>query len=237
VRPPEFGGAGWQRGVRAPARALTGIVGAILLLAAGCAPGTGEGRRQPSGGAGAGQSAEVVRLTVAPSRDRPRYVREDWQPHGWADDDGDGCNTREEVLIAESRSPVQRHGRCKVLSGDWLDPYTGLTTTSPSDLQVDHLVALADAHRSGGWAWPAAKKMAFANDLSDPELLNAVSGDENERKADDGPDRWLPPNRAYRCSYVSAYARIKAKWSLTVTPDQNAALARALKECPSNTAG
>ena len=135
--------------------------------------------------------------------------------------------------MAESRTAVQRrHMGCKIVGGDWLDPYTGLRTTSPADLQVDHLVALADAHRSGGWAWPSSKKVSFANDLSDAALLNAVSGPENERKADDGPDEWLPPNPGYRCSYVAAYARIKARWDLTVTARQHEAIVRVMRECP-----
>ena len=210
------------------------VLMAVGMLAAACAPITGDDS-PPPGAAEGGAGSEVVRLRVAPpARDGPPYVRDQWQPHGWADADGDGCNTREEVLLAESQRPVQRRAPgCRILSGDWLDPYTGLRTASPGDLQIDHLVALADAHRSGGWSWPSSKKVSFANDLGDPDLLNAVSGQENERKSDDGPDQWMPPNRGYRCSYVSAYARIKARWGLTVTAGQHEAIVRVLKGCPS----
>ena len=65
--------------------------------------------------------------------------------------------------------------------------------------------------------------MAFANDLVDADELNAVWGPENERKADYGPDRWLP-HAAFRCTYVAAYSRIKARWDLIVTPAQWAAI-------------
>lgn len=217
------------------ARAAFGLVASIVaLLLTGCVSVTPP-PEEPVQGAPAPQSSQLVRLRVeSPAKGRPRYVRDEWQPHGWADADSDGCNTRQEVLISESRAPVQRREPgCKILTGDWLDPYTGVSTGSPAELQIDHLVALADAHRSGGWAWPAAKKVAFANDLSDAEMLNAVSGRENERKADDGPDRWSPPNSAFKCAYVAAYARIKAKWDLSVTPDQNAAIGRLWKGCPS----
>lgn len=77
-----------------------------------------------------------------------------------------------------------------------------------------------DAHASGGWAWPAERKVEFANDLVDVDELNAVWGSENERKADYGPDRWLPPDPGAWCWYVNAYARVKARWDLTVTPAQ-----------------
>lgn len=146
--------------------------------------------------------------------ERFRYVRDEWQPHGWADADGDGCNTREEVLVAESAVTVRLGPGCKVLADEWDDRYTARRMTTPPELQIDHLVALSDAHASGGWAWPADKKVAFTNDLSDADHLNAVWGPENQRKADDGPDRWLPPNPQFRCAYVAAYARIKARWGL-----------------------
>lgn len=155
-----------------------------------------------------------------PAPQRPRYERGQWQPHGWADEDANGCNTRAEVLLAEAVAPVTRTGVCRITAGEWEDRYTGRRVSDPAELQIDHLVALSDAHASGGWAWPAERKVAFANDLADADELNAVWGPENERKADDGPDRWLPPNPAFRCAYVAAYSRIKARWDLTVTPTQ-----------------
>ena len=168
-------------------------------------------------------TGELARPRVAePDAGRSRYDRDVWQPHGWADADGDGCNTREEVLLAEGRA-VQTGPGCKILAGEWADRYTGRQVTSPAQLQIDHLVALSDAHASGGWAWPAERKVRFANDLVDVDELNAVWGPENERKADYGPDRWLPDPGA-RCWYVSAYARVKARWDLTVTPAQWAAI-------------
>jgi len=172
----------------------------------------------------------LARPRVAmPEAGRPRYERERWQPHGWADADGDGCNTREEVLLSQGRG-VQTGPGCKILAGEWVDRFTGRRTTSPAELQIDHLVALADAHRSGGWAWPDSRKEAFANDVDDGEL-NAVWGPENQAKDDDGPDRWLPPNPEARCWYVSTYARIKAQWDLTVTPLQWAAIERVWSGC------
>jgi hypothetical protein len=182
--------------------------------------------RPPSGPPG-----ELARPRIAePDVARPRYVRDDWQAHGWADADGDGCNTREEVLIAQSRTPVATGAGCKILAGEWLDPFTGRTSTVASQLEIDHLVALADAHRSGGWAWPPERKVAFVNDLDSPEL-HAVWGAENQAKADDGPDGWLPPNQAWRCTYVAAYADVKARWDLTVTSAQWEAVERVWLGC------
>ncbi|MFP5281819.1 MAG: hypothetical protein ACLGIF_00020 [Actinomycetes bacterium] len=119
---------------------------------------------------------------------------------------------------------------CKVLAGEWFDPYTGRVLTSADQAQIDHLVALGDAHRSGGWAWPPERKVAFANNLDDPAELNAVWGAENQRKADFGPDRWLPVE-GFRCEYVASYARIKADWGLTVTSSEWAAIERVWSGC------
>lgn len=162
---------------------------------------------------------------------RRAYNRDEWDDRGWADDDGDGCNTRAEVLEAESYGPLTRKANCTVLTGEWRDPYTGRSYTDAAAVQIDHLVALSDASDSGGWAWSADRKRAFTNDLDDAWSLNAVSGAENQRKADYGPDAWLPPATQFRCTYVAAYAGIKARWGLTVTPAQWAAIERVWANC------
>lgn len=179
----------------------------------------------------ASELTELPHLEVVEPMQIPRYDRDDWQPNGWADEDGDGCNTRAEVLIAETTSTPEITRPCKVVFGDWSDAFSGFTTTTPAKLEIDHLVALADAHRSGGWAWPPAKKLAYANDLSDPDHLNAMLGSENQRKADDGPDGWLPKEVTSRCRYVHAYARIKQRWKLSVTPAQWQALVVEWRKC------
>src|SRR5690606_28748554 len=102
------------------------------------------------------------------------YDRDEWLP-SWADADNDCQNTRHEVLIAEADGPLTySSGGCTVTSGAWHDPYTGLTFTNPSDIDIDHMVPLADAHRSGGWKWTTATKRQYANDLTHPETLIAV---------------------------------------------------------------
>jgi hypothetical protein len=211
----------------------------LLLGLVGCLPGAIP-LAAPSSQTGPEASAtgELARPRVA-ERDpgRPRYVRDDWQPHGWADIDGDGCNTRAEVLLEEATGPVARTGRCTITAGEWEDRYTGRRVTVPAELQIDHLVALSDAHASGGWAWSPEQKVSFTNDMSDPDELNAVWGPENQRKADEGPDGWLPPEASFRCAYVAAYMRIKARWDLTVTPSQSAAATDVWSACMTPAAG
>ena len=136
------------------------------------------------------------------------------------------------MLIAEADGPLTYGaGNCTVTLGVWNDPYTGSTFTLPSDLDIDHMVPLADAHRSGGWQWSTTKKRAYANDLDHPETLIAVDDGSNSSKSDKSPDQWLPPNGAYRCTYAIEWVTVKATWALTVTAAERAALVSNLATC------
>ena len=63
---------------------------------------------------------------------------------------------------------------CSFLSGNWIDPYSGLEITDATTLDIDHLVPLKEAHESGGFAWDTEKRRSYANDLVDPDCLIAV---------------------------------------------------------------
>ena len=135
----------------------------------------------------------------------------------WVDADGDSCDTREEVLIAESTSKAQvdPYG-CKVIEGDWFSPYEGATYNQPSSLDVDHMVPLKEAWDSGAWSWTASQRQAFANDLSDPRPLIAVLNSQNRSKSDKDPSNWIPPRTSYLCTYLANWVAIKAHWKLSM---------------------
>lgn len=134
----------------------------------------------------------------------------------WADLDGDGCDTRQEVLRAESLEPVQSDPMgCPVLAGRWTSVYDGVTTGDPSELDIDHVVALKEAWDSGAWAWTPVQRIAFANDLTDPRTLVAVSASSNRSKGDRDPSNWLPPAED-PCRYVADWVAIKARWGLSM---------------------
>ena len=135
----------------------------------------------------------------------------------WIDANGNGCDTREEVLIAESQSKpqVDAYG-CKVIEGDWLSPYDNVMHTNPSNLDIDHMVPLKEAWDSGAWNWTAAQRQTFANDLSDPRALIAVTAGQNRSKSDRDPSNWIPPQKSYVCTYLSEWVAIKARWNLSM---------------------
>lgn len=177
--------------------------------------------------------ATDARAFLAPLRidDQPspgvRYDRDDWG--GWADIDGDGCNGRQQALIASSISPAQvdPYG-CTVVAGDWLSAYDGVATSDPSDLDVDHLVALSDAHTSGGWQWSAARRRQYAND---PLNLWPVSASSNRSKGDKGPHEWRPRRTEVWCDYAIRWVQVKVGWGLTATTPERDALGSMLSDC------
>ena len=135
----------------------------------------------------------------------------------WIDANGNGCDTREEVLIAESQSKAQvdAYG-CKVIEGDWLSPYDNVKYTNPSELDIDHMVPLKEAWDSGACNWTAAQRQTFANDLSDPRALIAVTAGQNRSKSDRDPSNWIPPQKSYICTYLSEWVAVKARWKLSM---------------------
>ena len=151
----------------------------------------------------------------------------------WIDADGDCQDTRQEVLLAQSLQPVVLDGRgCRVVSGRWFDPYTGQTFTEPGDLDIDHFIPLAEVHRSGGDIWTARQREEYANDLSHPDVLIAVSASANRSKRDRDPAQWLPPNLDYRCAYVETWLAVKSIWRLEKDAREEQAIAQVLAECP-----
>ena len=166
---------------------------------------------------------------VVAERHRGGYHR-DLFGDGWTITDG--CTTRQHVLADEAVTG-HRVG-CDVVGGDWVDWYTpGAPHISDSaQLDIDHLVPLAHAWQAGAWAWDPQQRLAFANDLTNPATLTAVSATENRAKADAPPDAWQPPNRSARCAYAIDWIATKTAWALTVTRPELDALDRMLDTCP-----
>lgn len=154
-------------------------------------------------------------ITVVVGTTIPTYDRDTWGR--WVDGDRDCQDTRQEVLIAESEVPVtfvDPLKPCRVATGRWTDPYTGSVTTSPADLEIDHTVALEEAHQAGGWAWTTEQKKAYYNDLDNPEHLQAATVSANRSKGSRGPTEWLPTNIAFRCEYLRRRVKILIKYKL-----------------------
>lgn len=154
----------------------------------------------------------------------------------WSDLDKDGCDTRAEVLKAESLvSPQIGSDGCDVVAGDWLSSYDGVRTSDPSHIDIDHVVSLKEAWDSGAWAWVPERRIAFGNDASDGRTLNAVSAGSNLAKGEADPSNWLPIDDAV-CQYLSNWISIKARWSLLMDESEIGRIRNLLKgDCQGTT--
>ena len=214
------------------ARALPLVIAALLLTTA-CA----EFLATPTATVApietiAPPTAGSLSIAVAPvPANIPAYDRGDWRH--WTDEDSDCQDTRQEVLIQESASHVEYKDsdRCRVASGEWSGPYTGERFTDPRNLDIDHMVPLGNAHRSGGWDWNEDLKRQYANDLSYSGHLIAVQSSANRAKGADGPEEWRPPDQDYWCRYAIDWIAIKNEWGLTATAAEAAALSDMLSTC------
>lgn len=151
----------------------------------------------------------------------------------WVDLDRDGCDTRAEVLTRDSSSLVQRDPyRCRVVEGDWYSVYDGWEETLPSEIDIDHVVALKEAWDSGAWDWSPTARRLFANDVTDPRTLRAVSDDSNRAKSDKDPSNWLPMS-SFVCTYLGDWVSIKVRWNLSMDQSEFGRVRNLLtSECP-----
>ncbi|BBH70436.1 hypothetical protein ACTI_71210 [Actinoplanes sp. OR16] len=165
-------------------------------------------------------------LTVAAEANAGTYDR-DLFPH-WITISGT-CNTRETVLKRDGSSVVTSSA-CAATSGSWYSPYDGATWTAASDLDIDHVVPLAEAWRSGASAWTTSKRQSFANDLTRPQLI-AVTDNVNQSKGDQDPSTWQPSVTSYKCTYARMWIAVKYYWALKLQSAEKTALQTALNTC------
>lgn len=179
---------------------------------------------------GVSGAAAIEQLRIAPEGPRTGY-RPALFPH-WVDGDGDGCDTREEVLVAESTVPAETDpAGCAVLTGRWLSVYDEVTTDRPRDLDIDHVVALGEAWDSGAAAWDTPRRRAFANDLDEGAALIAVTASSNRSKNDRDPAEWRPPRPEAWCGFAQAWVTVKVRWDLGADEAEAAALRDMLAAC------
>jgi hypothetical protein len=208
-----------------------------LATAAGCTPVSSAGSAGPTSSAargsgsagdapGSGSAAtQLAKLTIDKPASMKGYSRTEF-PH-WRST-GANCDVRDSVLKRDG-TKVKLSG-CNVVAGTWKSLYDGVVITSPTKIDIDHMVPLADAWRSGAAAWTTEKRGDFANDLKDPQLV-AVSASSNRAKGDQDPSTWKPKATSAWCVYAKDWIAVKTAWKLTVTTAEKAALTDMLEKC------
>jgi hypothetical protein len=168
--------------------------------------------------------AGVKALKVAPER-HTGYQRSSF--HLWDDADHDCRDTRAEVLASESTRATT--GSCTIRTGRWVSSYDGVVVTTAGQLDIDHLVPLAEAWESGARSWSAGKREAYANDLAESRTLIAVTAHANRSKGDRDPSEWQPLKN--RCTYLSSWVAVKLRWGLSINRAEKRSLLMAIPRC------
>ena len=151
----------------------------------------------------------------------------------WVDADGDGCNTRNEVLIAEADDPVTVGSGCSLSGGRWFSYYDRVSWTNTSDVDIDHMVPLAEAWDSGARTWTSTQRELYANDLGDSRSLVGVTDNVNQAKGDQDPATWMPTYD--KCRYLREFVAVKLRWRLTVDSAERSALQSLSSGCTNTT--
>jgi hypothetical protein len=194
-----------------------------------------------------GQSATQVlsTLTVGVKSD----VSSDRKSHQWNKVDGKTGNyTTRDLVLERDMSNVTYNSRGNVNTGILLEPYTGKTihfqrgqsnkteggsaSNRDGGIQIDHVVAYAEAYRSGLDKLDFQQRDTYYND---PDVLLVSQAEANNVKKDGTIAEWKPSNQAFQCDYASLQIGIKAKYGLMVDQKEHDKLAQVLASCPTET--
>jgi hypothetical protein len=177
---------------------------------------------------------QLALLTVKAAGPMVTYERDNFGAP-WQDTDHNRCDTRDDILRRDLTQIVYKpRSTCVVVSGTLRDPHTGETILfkrgpkTSGAVQIDHVVALGNAWRTGASTWTDARRLAYAND---PTVLLAVDGPANEAKGDSDASEWLPANRRFDCACVARQLAVKAKYRLWPTKPEHDAISRVLRTC------
>jgi hypothetical protein len=201
-------------------RLLSVTVAAVLVAVLGWATPAAAHHVLPPGipSTSAAQS-QLNSLTVRPKNSGSGYDRSLF-PH-WVTVQTP-CDAREYVLRRDGHT-VTVDGSCRATSGRWSSEYDGVWSSNASDFDIDHMVPLYDAWRSGANGWTTAQRRDFANDVRAPQLW-AVTASSNRSKGDRDPSAWMPPRTAIHCDYVKSWVNVKYRYNLSVTSAERSAI-------------
>ncbi|MGI2025633.1 GmrSD restriction endonuclease domain-containing protein [Shewanella glacialipiscicola] len=156
---------------------------------------------------------------------KSNYNRSDY-PH-WSDLDGNGRNTRQDLLATLSTVPVSYSSNERTVTrGRWISSWTGGIYINPRELEIDHTVALGYAHARGGKYWSLEQREIFAND---PRNLQAVEGALNRQKGAAGITEWLPPKN--QCQYIARFHRIMLTYKLSYYDKERVKVNELISKC------
>ena len=154
-------------------------------------------------------------------------------PGDWVAASADCRDVSEQVLVARSAVPITWADQleCVVDGGLWTDRYLGSNLESIIEVEVEPLVPVENVHLSGGADWTLDTRQAYLADIEHPPTLHIVAAEGGHNPRAQGPDAWRPSNRNSWCAYAVDWVAVKARWELTVTDAEAAALDDMLQTC------
>ena len=256
------GGAGTRpapEAARPPAAAAAENVASSAEAGGGPRPATEDPERPPAGQTGVDkpavsrpESAEVA--APQPAKETADGDEEAPAEPAVADTSlpADGAEPQEEPVQSQEqpRAPPQISLRVAPESGapydraEYGDHRSGLcrremtgafTGVAIDRCNVDHVVALKEAHESGGHAWSADKKRAFSQDPANHLAARAcVNQSKCSRDAAEWTPAWIAQSSAcgggYRltaagyCKFIRITVAVKLKYGLSADRDEKAVL-------------
>ncbi|MEU4606287.1 HNH endonuclease family protein [Kribbella sp. NPDC023972] len=171
-------------------------------------------------------ASQLASLSVKTEGSTTGYSR-DLFPH-WITQSGT-CDTRDQVLKRDG-SGVTVDSQCEPTAGRWYSVYDATWVVGDSSVDIDHIVPLAEAWKSGANTWSTSRRQQFANDLSVSQLI-AVSASSNRSKGDKDPSAWKPPNASVHCIYAREWIWVKHTYSLSLQSAEKTALQQMLGTC------
>ena len=171
-------------------------------------------------------ATQLAGLTVRTEGSTSGYSR-DLFPH-WITQSGT-CDTRDQVLKRDG-SGVTVDSQCEPTAGRWYSVYDAVWVEDDSSVDIDHIVPLAEAWKSGANAWSTSRRQQFANDLTVSQLI-AVSASSNRSKGDRDPSEWKPTNSSVHCIYAREWIWVKHTYGLSLQSAEKTALQQMLGTC------
>lgn len=240
----------WYPRVR-PVRIALAAAAAMTLTLSGCqaqAPADAEtpsalAQQLSTGTPAPSEQASTAELALRVLGTIPVQPRTEWDGYfdregsfgeGWSDPDGNGCDARNDALQAAMKDEQLLRDGCRVDRGTFTDPYSGETVEfrrgpqSSERVQIDHIVPLYGAWRTGAQEWSFEERERFSND---PINLQATLDWVNDEKKAQDASRWLPPDESYHCTYVARQIAVKASYGLWVTQEEHDTMRRVLEGC------
>lgn len=196
--------------------------------------------------------ARLETMTITPAGSTSTYDRAGWML-GWDPVAGvpagsparqSGCDVRQTLFLLWAQpGTAAKDSTCRATAGVYYDGYTGTSYTIPTDrkvakVDVEHLVAVHEAHLSGGSAWDPVARNAFAMDYTirsyhdgGTQLLLTDANENQHVKSDKDLGGYLPADPGSRCGFVVDVIAVKARYGLSMDAEEVSAAVDYLDVC------